>query len=129
MSLSSIALVDDSSATTTFTQIGQTNNGAEYRDVTRSLSEPRSLMITYKVSPAGSKANDHLVISIRDVGINADTGESFTSSARVDISVSRDADTPALEAQDLMSFLGDFFTQAAWRDEVASAQLPTTAKA
>jgi hypothetical protein len=128
MPLTSIVLDKDDASTTTFTLIGQTNEGGEYRLVSRALNKPLSLQFAYKVGNAGSLSNDHLVITVKDVGVNSETSDTFTSSVKVDLSLSRNSEVAAFCAQDLMSYLGDLFTQAAWRDEIASGQLPATTK-
>jgi len=128
MALSTITLLKDNDSGVAFTQIGQTSEGGEYRLTSRALNKPLALTFQYKVGNPGSVSNDHLVIGIRDVGVNSNTSTTFTSSVKVDLSISRDSEVAALQAQDLMAYLGDLFKQAAWRDEIASGQLPATTK-
>lgn len=127
MSASVILLADDAAADVTFTLVSQTANGAFYKLVSRPLSEPLSLQFQYNIGAPGSKANDKLIVTVRDTKVNATTLEKCTGTIKVELSIPRDADALGADfAEDLMSYIGDLLSHATWRGEIADAIVPST---
>lgn len=128
MPLATIVLTDHDTTNNTFTLIGNNTAGGEYRVVSRPLAKPLSLQFNFKIGPASSKANDKLVVSIRDVGINTDTGVTYINQIRTEASISRDTQSPATAAEDLMALLASLLSDADFRSEIADGILPSSAQ-
>lgn len=98
--------------TTVFTLVGNTIDGAEYRDSSRSLGLPQSVKITTKVGNPGAKGNDHVIVVISNVIQNSVTGAVSTGSVTMDLSVPRDAEFTDTMSKDLLAYLQSFLSDA-----------------
>lgn len=109
MAAASFALTNNAeNADTTYTLVGATSRGAEYKDATQELSTPRTLKFIYNIGEPGSKAHDRLSVVISKTGLDAD-GVSHTGSVKVELSIPRCDTTawPASTTEDLLANVAD----------------------
>lgn len=91
MASATIVVVDKAGANQTFSLVGQTSNGALYKDATRALSVPRTLEFQFALGAPGSLGNDKISVIIKNSAANAVTGLVKTLQLKLEISVPRDA--------------------------------------
>jgi hypothetical protein len=124
MPAATILLGDHDAVDKTFTLSGATANGALYKDATRALSLPLTLQIAFTLGNPGSKANDKVVVSVRNTVKNATTGVVSVGTGKVELSLPRDSDAfSGHSAEDLMAYLADFFGNSTRRTEIADAMI------
>lgn len=123
MASATIVLKTYADANVTFTNAGQTSNGAVYKDSTRALSLPRTLEFSYGIGNPGAKGNDRLTVTIKDSVQNSTTGLVSTGSIKVELSVPRDATWTETMTKDLMGFLQELFVNANI-DAIADGMIP-----
>lgn len=70
---------------------GIKNSGAAYKMANQELATPRTLDFDFKIGAPGSLGNDTVVVTLRDSRQNADTGQVKTLSAKLILSIPRDA--------------------------------------
>lgn len=117
-------LTDFGSTNITYTLVGSSNSGAAYKNATRSLALPQSLDFAYTIGNPGSKGNDHLKITLKDVVENSDTGLISTGSCTVDVSVPRDSAWEAEKTEDLLAQMSDLLSSTASLSMIADAIVP-----
>jgi hypothetical protein len=124
--LSSLSLNNHADTPVTYTLTGSTNRGAEYRNMASSLAEPQSVMFTISVGGPSSKANDKVVISAREIALNGDDGTTAVGTARLEVSIPRNAAWTGDKTQDLMATIASLLSSEDWRDELAVGAVPNT---
>jgi hypothetical protein len=102
MASASITLVNEADANVVYSLAGQSESGATFKDVTRSLALPRTLNFEYNLGAVGSKGNDKLVVTLQDAKLNETSGEVKSLRARLEVSVPRD---DAIVQQDIVDIL------------------------
>lgn len=112
MASATLTLVDLADANVVFTLVGQTANGALYKVATRSLVLPKTLEFQYQLGAPGSLGNDKLIVIIRDTTQNSTTGKVVTSTARLELSVPRDASVTETVMSDLLAHYTSLLTDA-----------------
>jgi hypothetical protein len=93
-----------------YSLIGSTPTGAEYKDASRSLALPQTLKFSMKIGNPGAKGNDKMTITMQNTKQNSTTGEYLTGTAKIELSIPRDAVWTASAAQDLIVQLQDLFS-------------------
>jgi hypothetical protein len=73
---------------------------------------PQSLEFKYKLGTPGSKANDKVVVVLRNSVENSDTGLVSTGSVAITLSLPRDSEWTVTDGEDLLIQLQDLFTDA-----------------
>jgi hypothetical protein len=112
MSSSTLTVVNLADANVVYTLVGQTANGASYKDATRGLSTPRTLEFQFTIGAPGALGNDKLVVTFSDAQQNAITGKVVVARARVELSVPRDAAITETMAKDLLAQVTSLLTDA-----------------
>lgn len=112
MASSSLVLVDLADANVTFTLAGQSATGALYKVATRSLALPKTMTFDFKLGSPGSLGNDKLVVTIADTVQNSTTGKVVTASAKLEVSVPRDAAVTETVVADLLAHFTSLMTDA-----------------
>ncbi len=102
MASATITLKDKADANIVYSLVGQTANGASYKDATRALSVPRTLDFQYVLGNPGSLGNDKLVITLKNSAANADTGLVKTLQLKIEISVPRDSAITTAMVEDII---------------------------
>jgi len=88
MASATITLKDKSDANIVYTLVGQTANGALYKNATRPLTTPQTLEFQFLLGSPGSLGNDKVVIILRDSNADA-TGKVVTLQNRMEMSIPR----------------------------------------
>jgi len=103
MPSSSLSLYDNAQTpvATTYALAGATAMSALWRDTSRVLSLPNTVEMTVKQSPSGSKANDKVIIQLRDVRADS-TNQLMTGLIRIELSVPKNADWTEKATEDLL---------------------------
>jgi hypothetical protein len=112
MASATITLKDKADANIVYTQVGQTDRGAMYRNAGRALGKPQSLEFSYNLGNPGAKGNDRISISLKNTVQNDDTGLVSTGSVGIQLSVPRDSAWTQTDSEDLLIQLQDLFTDA-----------------
>lgn len=102
MPSATLTLHNRAGANVVYTLVGQTSNGAEYKDATRSLALPRTLSFQFILGTPGSLGNDKIVVTFRDTVQNATTGKVVTASAKLEMSAPRDSAMTETFLQDIL---------------------------
>lgn len=102
MASATIVVVDKAGANQTFTLVGQTANGALYKDATRSLSLPRTLEFQFVLGNPGSLGNDKIIVTIKNSVQNSTTGKVVTLQCRMELSIPRDAAITTAMVEDMI---------------------------
>jgi len=110
MPSSSIAVNDNQGTpvATTYALAGATALSALWRDTSRTLSLPRTLEMTVKPSPTGSKANDKVVIQFRDVRADS-VNQLMTGLIRVELSLPKNPSWTSVASEGLVAHLANLF--------------------
>lgn len=102
MASATIVVVDKAGANQTFSLVGQTSNGALYKDATRGLSNPRTMEFQFNLGNPGSLGNDKVSVIIKDSHINETTGKVVTLVCRMDVSIPRDSAITSAMVEDII---------------------------
>jgi len=90
MPSSTLDLYNTSTAHSVF-YLAQTGAGGTVWSLSgRTLSEPCSVSLQKKIAPAGSSANDHVIVRVAEIARNTTTAKLATGSVTMDISVPKD---------------------------------------
>jgi len=123
MASSSITVVTKADANVVFTLVGNTSQGASYKDVTRDLSVPRTLDFQYFIGNPGALGNDRMVITFRDSRLDTALGKVVTAQVKVEASVPRAAAITSTVVEDLLAHVCSLLTDARC-ENVADAVVP-----
>jgi hypothetical protein len=102
MASASITLKTKADANVVYTLVGQTANGASYKDATRSLALPRTLDFQFVLGNPGSLGNDKIIVILKDSAENAATGLVKTLQLKIEVSVPRDAAITTTMVEDIL---------------------------
>lgn len=102
MASATIVVVNKAGENQTFSLVGQTANGALYKDATRSLAVPRTMEFKFDLGSPGSLGNDKISVIIRDSAQNETTGKVVTLQAKMELSVPRDAAITTAKVEDII---------------------------
>ncbi len=102
MASATIVLKDKADANITYSLVGQTANGASYKDATRALSTPRTLDFQFVLGNPGSLGNDKLIVTLKNSAANADTGLVKTLQLKIEISIPRDSAITTAMVEDII---------------------------
>lgn len=102
MASATITVKDKADANVVFTLVGQTANGALYKDATRSLALPRTLEFQFSLGAPGSLGNDRVTVILRNSVQNSDTGKVSTIQAKLEVSIPRDSAVTTAMVEDII---------------------------
>jgi hypothetical protein len=122
---STIGLLTSSSTGHDYSLAGATPNGALYKDVSRALSQPRTLQFTNNVGAPGAKANDKVIVRLSDTVLNTETGIACTGSVTLTISVPRDTAFADGSTEALLYQMADLLGQVGARGALSDALVPS----
>lgn len=112
MASSTIVLKDKADANITYSLVGQTAQGAVYRNADRALNKPQSLEFQSQIGNPGAKGNDRINITLKNSVQNATTGIMSTGSVKITLSLPRDDEWTVTDSENLLIQLQDLFTDA-----------------
>lgn len=112
MASSTITLKDEADANIVYSLVGQTADGAVYRNAAVPLGLPQGLTFTIKLGTPGSKSNDRIDIKLHLSVENDTTGLVSTGTAKISLSLPRDSAWTEQMSQDIMIQLQDLFSDA-----------------
>jgi len=90
MASSSLTPYYDNSNQETFALLTQGEKSTRYVVAGRSVSKPYAVDVIRKISSAGAKSNDHVIVRVFRVETNEDTGLPATGQVTLDISIPKD---------------------------------------
>jgi len=93
MASATLDLYYTSALHTVFNLASTSPSGARWLLSNREVSLPYELQIMRKLSPSSSLANDHIIVTLREVERNATTSKLCTASVSLDISIPKDTAT------------------------------------
>lgn len=103
MASSSLTVTTLADANVVFSLVGVTDQGASYKDATRTLQLPRTLDFKFILGNPGSLGNDRLQVIFRNSALNATTQKIVTLQAKLEVSVPRDAAITATDVGDILA--------------------------
>jgi hypothetical protein len=112
MASSTITLKDEADANVVYTLVGQTADGAVYRNAAAPLGLPQGLTFSIKLGVPGSKSNDRIDVKLHLSVENSETGLVSTGTAKISLSLPRDSAWTEQMSQDIMIQLQDLFSDA-----------------
>lgn len=112
MASATITLKDEADANVVYTQVGQNETSALYKDATRELALPRTLRFQFKLGNPGAKGNDQIIMKLNNSVENATSGLVSTGSVSVVLSIPRDSAWTNQMSEDLLIQLQDLFADA-----------------
>jgi hypothetical protein len=122
MASATITLKDKADANVVFSLVGQTADGALYRDATRSLALPRTLEFKFNLGQPGSLGNDKITVTIKNSVADSD-GKVFTLQEKVELSIPRSTAVTTAMVEDIICHLQALSVEAN-AESLADALVP-----